>query len=166
MSAKTIAKRMPHPYERDTAVVFITDRRTFSMDAESLVPEGFRLASPEEIASRWEASSEFRDRLCDTNILVWTSQIGLSSSGLYEIRDGNFTEVTEYQYRNLEPKNRSRHYPGDGRVTVFSRGERLGVMAGLPANVLAYVAYISTDGCASESDSTTEELTALIRNTD
>lgn len=114
------------PILRHPEIIF-THRAVESSEIIKQVPPGYRIASPNEIALLWNASSEFRERLCSLPGGAWTNQKGLHSSGRHKITTATkkgitnaaFKSITEKQFAKLDDKDRSWHSPGKSLVAVY-----------------------------------------------
>jgi len=123
-------------------VVFLSDKRTTAKEAESLVPEGFRLLTLEQGAMVWLCSQQFRDELRSRGG-VWIGQTGLDSHGPHSIEDDlGFRKVSEEALEQLAPKRRSRHRSGTGRVELSSVAGELSVSASTLQDACLRAAYI------------------------
>jgi hypothetical protein len=150
MSAQRMANAPAQMIEK-VPEVFISPKAVRSSEAESQVPKGFRIARPDEVALRYKTDSKFKKVLDNLSSWVWSGKIGLKSSGPHRIEDnGKFTKIKESEFNNLDPKDGSWHYPGEGRVALVGiyywyRDRRLGVLAGRSSNYAARVAYVALE---------------------
>ena len=126
--------------------VHLSDKRVVASDAQSVIPKGFRQATPEECALMYNSDQAFRDDLY-RNGAVWTSQTGLNTSGAQKIVAGGKFSPTDDLY-SLPVEERSYHYSGSGPVAVYvdgfyDGGGGLGVIADAGPSVGARVAYVA-----------------------
>ena len=152
-----------------TPEVFISSKAVKSADVEFQVPRGFRIAHPEEIAARYKTDPKFKKRMDRLSDWVWSDKIGWDLSGPHSTDGkGRFTNITEDQFKDLDAKDRSWHYPGTGRVVLEGYGSfrRLLVSAGGSPDGTARVAYVATGEGASKSGTSHADLRALARGTD
>ncbi len=150
--AVPIQRMVTYPQAADrTPEVFVTKNAVIARKARSQVPKGFRLASPEEIASRYAADTKFQEMLDDSDLWVWSNQVGLASTGPHKIDEGgNFIKITTYQYMRSDPNDRSWHYPGGSRVAFaaynYGKNGVLYVDATLRPSFTACAAYVAVGG--------------------
>ncbi len=167
-SAQRMANASSGTVER-TLEVFISPKAVRSADAESQVPRGFRIAHPEEIAVRYKTDPKFKKAMDDLPDWVWSDKIGWDLSGPHSTDEkGKFTKITESQFRNLDTKDRSWHYPGKARVALggyyyWYRGRWLVVYAEKSSDLTARVAYVALEEGAPKSGTQPVDLRALAR---
>jgi hypothetical protein len=133
---------------REIAEVFLSNERVVASEVQSVIPEGYRQATLEEVTLRYIHDANFRDRLWEGP--AWISQKGLDTSGLHEISDdGKHISTTESIFYNvLTPERRSIHCEGSGPVVGYvddllnDRERALGFDADTNTFHVARVAYV------------------------
>lgn len=148
--------------------VFLTRRAVKSSDAAAVVPEGHRMAYPNEVALAYKEKLSFRKALYSLPCAVWANQTGLDSSGAYKIDDnGNFVKVTYEEFAKLNAKDRSLHYPGKDLVAIcgwwWGRLRTLDIDAGTGPDDAALVAYVADGGKAQHAGGPVTGLKSIIR---
>ena len=94
--------------------VFVSEAKVSAYKAESLVPPGYRLATPGEIVA---AGGDLARRLREGKLAVWTGQIG-SKSCYCIVRDGQAIEVGYEEFKSTPKEERIQFYGGVGRIVV------------------------------------------------
>jgi hypothetical protein len=173
MSASATATRMaPSPSQtiERAPEVLISPKAVRSSEAESQVPRGFRIAHLEEVALRYKTDPKFKKVMDDLPDWVWSDKIGLESSGPHRTDDnGKSIKTTDGEWKALDSKDRSWHYPGKGRVALggdygdWGRDGGLVVGANRSSGGAARVAYVALEVGAPKSGTSIADLKSIAR---
>lgn len=105
--------------ERQTVRILVSEVEVRAPEAEHSIPEGFRMATPEEISLAYSIDQEFRQEKMYGKGPIWVDRVGLKDSGYGEILEhGDFSEVGKKEFDALPIEKRARFYDGEGRVTM------------------------------------------------
>ena len=129
---------------RETVPVFLSDKLVIASEAGSVIPEGFRQATLNEVGLRYRYDAGFRVDLY-LHGPAFTSQVGLESREYTRISDlGTFDQIDRDTYLLLPQEKKSLHHSGSGPVAV--NGSRsvagLHVDARFRSSDVARVAYV------------------------
>ena len=149
--------------------VFFTVETVKDSEAFASVPDGYRMALPEEVALCYKIDPVFRMALNEMSAnAVWVDKIGWDSEGPHKISEnGEFEKITESEYWDLKAKDKSWHSPGKTHVLLIGGGwsGHLSVVACVLPDAPAHVAYVALGEGMQNPDNyyTVAELKTLAR---
>ncbi len=139
---------------RKTAQVFLSYERVIASEVGTVIPKGYRQATPEEVALRYRQDASFRQNLYSKGH-AWVSQKNIESSKYQEIsEDGVFSKVDPLIFNSISPESRARYYPGSSPMAMYvhiNNGECLwlDVRSNFRQSDKAVVAYVKDEHIAA-----------------
>lgn len=129
----------------ESTQIFISEHQVMAFDAKRNLPDGYRQATPREVAFRYRHDEGFRSTL--SNYCVWVDQKGLNAIDFHKIHnDGTLTKVDAHTYLELPIDSRAILRRGNEYVTVTCSTDlnegRLFLDAIQGALQIANVAYV------------------------